>query len=145
MSDEATFLATFTDSRLVKGRKVCQLIFEVPVEAADKALAILGGIPNPEHSAWVGIARITEPKKKNSPKLTGKDIWRASAECARLCTEPRFQHFMGIPRGSNAEMETAAAVRAYCEVDSRGELDRNSHAAILWQGLKQKYEMRLSR
>src|SRR6478736_10459375 len=120
MSDEATFLATFTDFRLVKGRKVCQLIFEVPVEAADKALAILGGIPNPEHSAWVGIARIKpdEPKKL---KLSGKDIWRASAECAMLCNDRYFQRFM-VAKDKD---ECAAKVRSRLELVSRSEIDHN--------------------
>ncbi len=35
--------ATFSDFRLVKGRKVCQLVCEVPLEQADAALAALGG------------------------------------------------------------------------------------------------------
>ena len=33
--------ATFSDFKLIKGRKVAQLIFEVPIEATDAALAAL--------------------------------------------------------------------------------------------------------
>lgn len=47
--------ATFSDFRLVKGRKVCQLVCEVPLEQADAALAALGGLPNPHAERWVGI------------------------------------------------------------------------------------------
>ena len=37
-----------------------QLIFEVPIEASNNALEVLGGIPNPEKEIWVGIARINK-------------------------------------------------------------------------------------
>ena len=47
--------ATFSDFRLVKGRKVCQLVCEVPLEQADAALIALGGLPNPHAERWVGI------------------------------------------------------------------------------------------
>jgi hypothetical protein len=130
---DTAFQATFSDFRLVKGRKVCQLIFEVPIEGADKAISVLGGIPNPEHSAWVGIARINPDK----PKLNSDDIWRASSECAMLCKEKSFQAFMG----ASGEQGAINGVRNFCEVESRSELDRNSEAAVRWQGLKQKYEI----
>lgn len=48
--------ATFSDFRIVKGRKVAQLIFETPLEAADEALRMLGGLPRPDAERWVGIA-----------------------------------------------------------------------------------------
>jgi hypothetical protein len=38
---------TFSDFRLIKGRKVCQIVIEVPIEQADQALAALGGLPQP--------------------------------------------------------------------------------------------------
>lgn len=47
--------ASFSDFKLIKGRKVCQLVCEVPLEQADAALAALGGLPNPHAERWVGI------------------------------------------------------------------------------------------
>lgn len=52
--------ASFADFKLIKGRKVCQLVCEVPLEQADAALAALGGLPNPHAERWVGIAPLTE-------------------------------------------------------------------------------------
>jgi hypothetical protein len=130
MSDSA-FDATFADFRLVKGRKVCQVILEIPIEAANHALSILGGIPNPEKTTWVGVAAI-----KKKPVLSGKNVWRASAECAMLCKEKSFQGFMHAV----SEMHAVDLVRTYCEINSRQELDRDGAAAERWQELKAKYE-----
>jgi hypothetical protein len=130
------FQASFSDFRLVKGRKVCQLIFEVPIEQADSALSVLGGIPNPEHSIWVGIARISL-NQKAKPKLPSEYIWRASSECAMLCKEKSFQKFMGAA----SEEIAIDRVRGACDVESRTEFDRNSEAAMRWQNLKQGYEI----
>lgn len=132
-TDNTVFQASFSDFRLVKGRKVCQLIFEVPIEQADIALAVLGGIPNPEHSVWVGIARINLNQK---PVLKPTDIWRASSECAMLCKEKSFQSFLR----SASEEQATIKVRHYCEVDSRRELDRNEAAVHRWRRLKADYE-----
>ena len=60
--------ATFSDFRLVKGRKVAQLIFEVPLEAANAALAALGGVPMPDKEVWVGIARLKEESSREPPE-----------------------------------------------------------------------------
>lgn len=130
MSD--AFQATFSDFRLVKGRKCCQLIFEVPIEGADQALAVLGGIPNPEHSIWVGIARI-DPGR---PKLKPTDVWRASAECAMLCKDKRFQQYVSAKN----EAEAITNVRHICQVESRSEFDRNEDAAMMWQKVKKNYD-----
>lgn len=55
MSEPAAILATFSDLKLVKGRKCAQLIFEVPIEQAASAVTILG-MPNPAKEIWCGIA-----------------------------------------------------------------------------------------
>jgi hypothetical protein len=53
MTDEpAAVKATFSDFRLIKGRKQAQLVLEIPIEEADRALAALGGIPQPQSDHW---------------------------------------------------------------------------------------------
>lgn len=137
---DAVFQATFSDFRLVKGRKVCQIVLEVPIEGADKALSVLGGLPNPAEERWVGVARI-EPKKKH-PVLTGKDLWRASAECAMACKEPLFWRFLKNRYGTSIENEAEATleVRARLGIDSRSDLDRNEAAASGWSIMYQSYK-----
>jgi hypothetical protein len=147
---DTAFQATFASFRLVQGRKVAQLIFELPIEAADNALSVLGGVPNPEQTRWVGIARI-DPKA-TKPKLSGKDLWRASSECAMLCKEPKFWDFLNdnwwyFSEAPNA-MEAAAvdektatnAVRRLLGCDSRSSLDSDPDMARKWGAMKLQYE-----
>jgi len=54
----AAFQATYSDWRLIKGRKCVQVVFEVPVEQADQAYQVLGGMPDPSKSVWCAIARM---------------------------------------------------------------------------------------
>jgi hypothetical protein len=131
---DTAFQATFASFRLVQGRKVAQLIFEVPIEAADNALSVLGGVPNPEQTRWVGIARI-DPKA-TKPKLSGKDLWRASSECAMLCKEPDFWAYLG----TSNEQEATEFVRNLLGIESRRELDQDSDAVHEWGKLKARYD-----
>lgn len=62
MTELAAIRATFSDLRIVKGRKVAQLVMEIPIEQADHALAVLGGIPRSDKEVWVGIARLDPDK-----------------------------------------------------------------------------------
>ena len=57
MSEPAAILATFSDLKLVKTRKVAQLVFEVPIESVRSATEALGW---PTGEQWCGIARVTK-------------------------------------------------------------------------------------
>jgi hypothetical protein len=54
----AAFEATFSDFKIIRGRKVAQVVLEVPLEAADTALRVLGGVPRPDAECWVAVARL---------------------------------------------------------------------------------------
>ena len=58
MTAPAAFQATYSDFKLIKGRKCAQIILEVDIERADAALEALGGVPQPHRETWVGVARI---------------------------------------------------------------------------------------
>jgi hypothetical protein len=142
---DTAFQATFSDFRLVKGRKVCQIVLEVPIEGADKALSVLGGLPNPAEERWVGVARIEQ--KKNHPVLTGKDLWRASAECAMACKEPEFWKMLNLRYKNsnrpdfpiNSERKATEFVRSWLEIDSRSDIDHDATAAERWEKINQDY------
>lgn len=61
MTDAVT-QATFSGLKIVQGRKVAQLIFEIAIEQADTALEALGGLPRSDNPKWVAIARLTPPE-----------------------------------------------------------------------------------
>lgn len=62
--DQAAFSASYSDWRVVKGRKVVQIVLEVPLEAANHAYNVLGGMPNPGEEKWFAIARMKQPTTK---------------------------------------------------------------------------------
>ncbi len=62
MNSPAAFSATYSDWRVIKGRKVVQIVFEVPLEASGHAYNVLSGMPNFGSEKWFAIARMQQPK-----------------------------------------------------------------------------------
>lgn len=60
MSDPAAFGAEYVDLKVIKTRRAIQIVFEIPLEAADHAYKVLGGMPDNEKSVWFGIARMNK-------------------------------------------------------------------------------------
>jgi len=157
MSAPAAISGTFADFRMVKGRKVCQLVVEVPIEQADAALNALGGVPQPHAERWVAIARLNETPapagqdgeavstaapEAASPSVTeggmSRRSWsdlKPSAQAAIRCGEPRFQKHLGAPDATLA----AAWVRHQCGVVSRRDLDTDKRAATIWGQIDTSY------
>ena len=129
--------ATYSDVKLVKTRKVFQLIFEVPIEEADNALRVLGGMPRPDAEIWVGIAPITEeaaarPAKPRRPMSELGFVMQAGI----LCNDPKFQEFCGYDN----EIDTASYVRTHCGIGSRSELATNEAGQTRWDQLRTEYD-----
>jgi predicted metalloenzyme YecM len=131
MTDAVT-QGTFADFRLIKGRKVCQIVIEVPIEQADQALSALGGLPQPATEAWVALARL-ETKERVVPLKP--DNTKLSLEAALRCREPLFQRYMEV---SN-EDEAAEAVRKSCGISSRRGLNTDPEAARAWRTLDSQF------
>jgi hypothetical protein len=125
MADAVT-QGAFSDFRLIKGRKVCQIVIEVPIEQADQALAALGGLPQPMNEIWVALARLETKAKVQSIR---PDNTKLSLEAALRCREPLFQRYLGV---SN-EDEAAEAVRRECGISSRAGLNTDPEAARTWR------------
>lgn len=66
MTDASALAGTFSDVRLVKGRKVAQLLIEVPIETVSAAIETLGGWPSPGNEQWVAVCRITAEAAKSA-------------------------------------------------------------------------------
>jgi hypothetical protein len=149
---KAATLATFSDFRTVKGRKVCQLVFEVPIESANEALQALGGVPSPVDPVWCGIARVqpkaaSEPlKAAERPRKRWEDLTPAQ-QCGIRCQETEFVAFLNAKFADTLEMvgdDPAAFVRDYCGVSSRGLIFKGSAAEQRWLLLESGYQAWLS-
>lgn len=130
----AAFRATFSDFRIVKGRKVCQVVLEVALEQADAALEVLGGVPRPDAERWVAVARLeTQPAKVEKPKGP-----TASQRAWALCQSTRFGEWLG-PDLTTPEFR-ADALRKHLDITSRGELDTNPEARARFETLEREYQ-----
>lgn len=137
-------LATFSDLRIVKGRKVAQLTFEVPIERVDEALSTLGGVPRPDQERWCGIAPV-DPSAARATVEEPKPKPRSLAQrVAMVCREPAFAKYLA---GTYPNMwgrcreDVADFVRARCKVASRSEITEGSEAHLIWQGLYDDYRV----
>jgi hypothetical protein len=145
MTKTAAIQACYADYRRVKGRKVLQLIFEVPLEQAPQVHDVFGE-PMPDGSTWVGIARIdpnakAEPVKAEKPPRKWGELSRAE-QAGIACNERGFRSWLYeyFQLGYAVDVDGAAElVREHCRVRSRADLDTNSKAAKAWDELYSGY------
>jgi hypothetical protein len=150
----AAFDATFADWKLVKSRKVVQIVLEIPMEQSDLAYQVLGGMPNHAAEAWVAVARLSAGSSNGrtadfesanegstpSPATKARKRWSElplSQQAAMRCNQKAFQEFCECPDKEWVEQH----VRTVCGVSSRRELNTNEAAARKWRALDQEYEL----
>lgn len=146
--------ATFSDFRLIKTRKVAQLVFEVPIEEADGALQTLGGLPRSDDERWCGIAllkggdalhaicpdpaRSARAKERYREKDEGE---RAVVRAILLAQDSAFGRWCGCETCDDA----ADHIRLVCGVDSRRELASNPEALKRFLDLEFQYAQHVGR
>lgn len=128
--------ATYADLKTVKTRSTCQLILELPIEALTDVVALLGA-PVPGNEVWVAVARLREAAEPAAGSEKHKTTSLAQI-AGILCNEGAFKTFMRREKGYS--QDTAEAVRLYCGVDSRADLDRNPEAAAVFRDLRGDYD-----
>src|SRR3954464_13315833 len=106
MTDQpAAIQACFSDFRIVKGRKVAQLVLEVSLEQADNALTILGGIPQQATERWVAVARlngVAKPEHKPDKEKQKWDDLKLSMQAGIRCEEKAFQRYFNVKDAESA-------------------------------------------
>jgi hypothetical protein len=156
MTTPAAISATFSEWRMVKSRKVLQLVFELPLEKQGEVLAALG-VPLPDAESWCAIARLKiEPTTAPSKSELGKqryaassDMERAIVRAARLPADERFQnwvHVQALKAGWGREqpvvIDEEAAInylRNVCKVTSRREITQDAAAYQRFIAMESKY------
>lgn len=143
--------ATYADLKTVKTRSTCQLILELPIEALTDVVALLGA-PVPGNEVWVAVARLrgkqepSEPEEQEQqPQIEAplpKPPARMSQSAGIISNEGAFATFMRDVKGYAHTIEPAEALRLFCGIESRRELDdtMNSSARANFMTLKSEYE-----
>ncbi len=163
----AAFKATYSDWRLIKGRKVVQVVFEMPLEYSDQAYAALGGMPNPAAEIWCGIARLNLSKigsneavggeakenltsglasPSNSRRKPVAPEHKLSMKAALICQEPPFLKYLAEHRGVVCYGITGAAewLRQRCGVVSRAEIKPGTAAGFTFEEIYNDYMLWLN-
>lgn len=144
MNAPAAIRATYSDLRLVKGRKVAVIYLEIPIEQAEQFVGAFG-MPNPAEEKWVGIARLVDGATESAERKRKFSELRPSAQAALLCKEPTFWAFLREEHrvGSDVitcEEDVVRTLRDDCGVNSRSEFDQPGAGATRWRALHKRYE-----
>ena len=125
----------YVDLRFVKGRKVCQVVIEIPIEAGESFVASFG-TPNPANGVPVALARIqvgaqpvAEPERKQWDELS------LAQQAGILCSDKQFQNWGGFMNAEHA----AQWLRDRCHISSRADLDKNLDAARTFREINSQY------
>lgn len=139
--EHAVIKGEYADYRRVKGRKVLQLIIEVPLEEAPRVHAALGE-PNPGESTWVAVALINLSKSALNGVEDMQPKRKLSQQAGILCNDSLFQAYLSneLNRYCGTAEDAACLVRELCDVESRSEFDRDDKAAARWRNLKSDFE-----
>jgi len=147
----AAFRACYSDWKLVKTRGVVQVVMEIPLQDADAAYEVLGGMPAPATERWFGIAALrgSEPAKLqpvvDKPPAGAKRQYRdlpKPQQAGMRCEEAAFIAFLREERPDDwhEAQDAAECVRLICGVQSRAELATNQKAGVIWHQLDSQYQ-----
>lgn len=123
----AAFEATYSDWKLVKSRKVVQIVLEVPMEKADLAYQVLGGMPNHAAEAWLAVARMNG-KAEQKDRKRWHDLSVAQQAGIR-CNEVAFHQFLAFKlerKQPEDEKDAATILRNYFKVNTRKDIPANA-------------------
>jgi hypothetical protein len=153
MTDKAAISGTYSDFKIIRSRKVAQLIIEVPIEQAQTLITALG-LPNPASETWVAVARLqspqeahTEPSKDRHGSSRTQPVHRPfeelplSQQAALACQDMEFREFLREyyePNAMDAD-DAAGAVRDWCSVDSRSQILPGTDAGNAWGRLYNRF------
>lgn len=153
MSDTAVITGDFCTFRHVQGRKVLQIVIEVPAEAAGSVFAKLG-MPGSGEGVPVAVVRLTAaPETIAKPEAAKerrafKDLPYAT-QAAMRCQEPDFARFLQERQGPGGVCIlddapdrsdwVASHVRFLCDVKSRADIGKTLVSMNLWSDLEAEY------
>jgi hypothetical protein len=140
MTASAIISGDFATFRHVQGRKVLQLVIEVPAESASSVFSTFG-YPGSGNPIPVAVARLVEqPKAEPTKQRTPFIDLPLAQQAAMRCNEMGFWFFIR-ERGGKCEGPDDAArfVRLHCNVSSRADIVEGSTAGERWKALEGEY------
>jgi len=149
MSTPAIISGDFSTFRHVQGRKVLQLVIEIPAEQAASVFSTFG-YPGSGNPIPVAVAKLVAPIAKPEPTKERRAFTDMpyAQQAAIRCQEPAFQQYVKAQaptawdsmsrRGSTASASEIAAqlVRDWCRVESRADIVKGTQAGENWEHIE---------
>lgn len=144
----APISATYADFKMIKTRQVCQIVFEIPLEAGTNFVKDYG-LPNPAGEEWFALAKLVQAKAPAPSQIGTRaaprrwDEMNPAQQAGIRCAEPAFQRFIHEERDipCSSDEEAAEFVRSLCGISSRAQLTTDKAAAAAWRELDGAFDM----
>ena len=128
---------TYSDFKIVKTRRVIQMIIEFPIEHS-KEFTDMFGMPQPDMEQHIAVARLKEIS--TPPPTATKTIQQAGI----VCKQPEFGEFLRdkynmaevVPSDSDT---IVTALRALCGIKSRTEFNTDVQAAEVFNRIYREF------
>lgn len=136
---DAVMRGAYSDFKVIKSRKVIQMVIEFPIESSANFVEMFG-IPQPHEEQWVAVALMNKTAVvKNETAL------KAIQDAGILCKSQSFGRWLKDERGMTEvnpqdPNSIAQALRAILGVRSRSELNTDGEALKVWHALKSSYD-----
>lgn len=135
---DSVMAGTYSDFKLIKTRRVIQMIIEFPIEAHQEFTDAFG-LPMPDAEQYIAVARLKQIE--TSPPTATKLIQQAGI----LSKEPEFGLFLRdkynmVDIDPKNPDTIADALRALCGIQSRREFNTDKVAAVTFERLVAEYQ-----
>jgi hypothetical protein len=134
---DSVMAGTYSDFKLIKTRRVFQMIIEFPIEA-QKEFTDAFGLPMPDAEQYIAVAKL---RQIQTPQPTATKLIQ---QAGILCKEPMFGRFLrdsyNMADVNPDDPNTIAdALRALCSIKSRSEFNTDIAAATTFERLTKEY------
>tara|TARA_B100001093_G_C26802003_1_gene1003838 strand:+ start:104 stop:532 length:429 start_codon:yes stop_codon:yes gene_type:complete len=135
--EDKVIQGTYADFKVIKTRKVLQMVIEIPIEKADEFTNKFG-MPNPSVEKWVAVAHLNTSSIHDANEYT-KIIQIAGI----LCTTAKFGEFLNNKFKTKINVNDSDAIanllRSFCGIKSRTDLSVNAVARKAFNDLRIEY------
>lgn len=136
---DAVMRGAYSDFKVIKSRKVIQMVVEFPIESSASFVEMFG-IPQPHEEQWVAVALMSK-----TAVVRNETAIKAIQDAGILCKSKSFGRWLKDDRGMSEvnpddPNSIAQALRAILGVRSRSDLSTDSEALKVWHSLKSSYD-----
>lgn len=140
---QAAISGDYVDLKFIKGRKVAQIVIEIPIETAN-AFVQAFGTPSPAEGVPVALARLqagkAEPEAAKAPRRMNE--LPLVSQAVLLCKREAFWRYLN-EHGWICSDEAAATdiLRQICTIASRADLKSGTDAAARFWKLQGDFDV----